>query len=126
MPYTRSRTTVLCLCCLLVAFTTAGCLEGSGVSNDEAKERALAAEAEHITAQLGNASCVESWGLASYAGVEKEAAIMNQTADGVYVEVTHPFWYSTEQEEADVGSDAQYYVTADTVQRVSGTNVSPC
>lgn len=122
---THSRTWLVLHACLVVILT-AGCLGGSAVPAEEAKERALAAEEAYITSQLENASCVESWGLTSYSGVEKEAAVTNQTAEGVYIQVTHPYWYGTEQVEADVGSDALYLVTPEEVQRLDGTHVSPC
>lgn len=126
MTYPRSRTKILCICCLLVVVSTAGCLGGSGVSNSDAKERVLAAEEEHITEQFENASCVESWSPISFVGLEKQAKVTNRTDEGVYVAVKHPYSYSTEQDEADVESDAQYLVTPDGVQRISGTTVSPC
>ena len=126
MANTRPRTVALCLCCLLVSLSVAGCLGGPGVSNGDAKERALSAEEDHIARQFENASCVEGWGLTSYAGVEEEATVTNRTADGVYVAVTHPYWYSTEDVEADVGSEARYLVTADATERIDGTEVSPC
>lgn len=120
------RTVALCLCCLLVSLPVAGCLGGSGVSNGDARERALSAEEDHIARQFENASCVEEWGLTSFVGVEAEASVTNRTADGVYVAVTHPYWYATEQEEADVGSNARYLVTDDATERLDGTEVSPC
>ncbi|QLG29685.1 hypothetical protein HUG10_18940 (plasmid) [Halorarum halophilum] len=126
MALPRSRGLLLCLCCLVVSATIAGCLGGAGVGDAEARERALAAEGDHIAEQLENATCVEGWGPTSYAGVEREATVTNRTADGVYVEVTHPYWYSTGRDEADVGSNARYLVTADAVRRVGGTDVSPC
>jgi hypothetical protein len=126
MANPRPRTAALCLCCLLVSPAIAGCLGGSGVPTDDAKERALSAEEDYITRQFENASCVEGWSLTSFVGVEEAATVTNRTADGVYVAVTHPYSYSTEQVEADVGSDARYFVTADTIERVDGTEVSPC
>lgn len=126
MADTGSRTAVLCLCCLLMLLPVAGCMGDSGVSKGAAKERALSAEEEHIAGQMENAPCVEGWGLTSYAGVEEEARVTNRTADGVYVAVTHPYAYSTAEVEADVGSDARYLVTEDAVERVGGTEVSPC
>ncbi|WP_224270498.1 hypothetical protein [Haloprofundus salinisoli] len=98
----------------------------SVVSDEEAKERALEAEKAHITEQLENASCVSGWGPTAPTGVEKRAVVIDRTADGVHVEVTHPYWYSTDDTEADVGSDARYAVTDETVRRVSGDDVAPC
>lgn len=96
------------------------------MTDEEAKERALTVEEDHITEQLENASCVSDWGLTAYGGIEENATVSNRTADGVRVEVTHPYWYSAEQDEVDGGSNALYLVTAETVQRNNGTDVSPC
>lgn len=126
MTSPRLQHAALWLCGLLVGLSVAGCLGGPAVTADDAKERALAAEGDDVTARLENASCVDGWGLTSYAGVERTATVTNRTADGVYVAVTQPYWYSTAREEADVGSEATYLVTADTVRRVDGTDVAPC
>ena len=98
----------------------------SGISNSDAKERALAAEERHITEQLENASCVESWSPISFVGLEEQATVTNRTDDGVYVVVNHPYSYSTAQVEADVESEAHYLVTSDDADRIRGTKVSPC
>lgn len=126
MTSPHSQTPLLSICCMLVVVSTAGCLGVSGVSNSDAKERALAAEEQHITKQLENASCVENWSLVSFVGLEKEASITNRTDEGVHVVVKHPYSYSTEQDEADHESEAHYLVSPDDVDRISGTKVSPC
>ena len=123
-----SRIGSLLLLALVVVL--AGCAGfggfGQAVTNEEARERALAAEKRHITDQLANASCVESWSPNSFVGIEREASVTNRTGGGVHVAVRHPYSYSTDQAEADVASDAVYLVTADDVDRLSGTTVSPC
>ncbi|WP_336024815.1 hypothetical protein [Halobellus salinisoli] len=111
---------------LVAMLLTAGCLGGSSITTNEAKERALAAEEAHVIDQFENASCVEDWGLESYTGVEREAAVINQTSAGVYVDVSQPFWYSTAETEADVGSEAKYLVSENETRRLDGTEVSPC
>lgn len=126
MADAHHRIAALCLCCLLACLPIAGCLGGPGVSSRDAKERALSAEEDHIARQFENATCVEDWGLTSYVGIEEEATVTNRTGGEAYVAVTHPYWYSTEEVEADVASDARYLVTADGVERVGGTDVSPC
>ncbi|MFW5919616.1 MAG: hypothetical protein ACOCSF_05390 [Halanaeroarchaeum sp.] len=40
--------------------------------------------------------------------------------------MTHPYWYGTDETEADGGSHALYLVTPDAVQRVRSDDVSPC
>lgn len=98
---------------------------GSG-SATKVKERALAAEEAYISEELENASCVDEWGLTDYGGWGKEATPINRSSDGVYVEVRHPYWFGTEELEADAGSEATYLVTDNGVQRLGGTKVSPC
>ncbi|PSP90219.1 hypothetical protein BRC90_01895 [Halobacteriales archaeon QS_4_69_34] len=99
----------------------------SNVSKDEAKERSLAAEAEYLTRQFQNATCLSAWDFGGT--VKKRATVTNRTADGVYVEVTHPYTYSKEfgrtDMVADVGTNALYVVTAESSRRVRGDNVSP-
>jgi len=120
------RTRLVVPYALVVILVTAGCLGGAAVSTDDARERALAAEEAYVTEQFGNASCVEDWGLESYTGVERAATVINRTSEGVYVEVSQPYWYSTAEVEADVGSEARYLVTENDTRRLSGTDVSPC
>lgn len=146
----RPRITVVLLCCLLSNPAIAGCLgvadvgdsdrtevgelngtetrgsDGTDVGDEEAKERALAAEEDYLTSQFENASCIEEWGLTAYGGIAENATISNRTVDGVYVEVTHPYWYGTGQDEVDYGSTALYLVTPDNVQRIDGDDISPC
>jgi len=124
----KSRTRTLLILASLVAF--AGCpgigSTGPDVTDEEARERALDAEKRHITEQLEDSSCVESWSLHSFVGLEEQATVTNRTDSGAHVAVKHPYSYSTKRDEADVESEANYLVTADDVNRVSGTNVSPC
>ena len=96
------------------------------ISNETVMERALAAEETYLEAAFRNASCVESWGTEATVGIDRGATVVNRTADGVYVEVTHPYWYGTDDTEADGGSNALYLVTSETVHRVRGDDVSPC
>ena len=95
---------------MLLAASTAGCLGGSEISGSDARERALAAEEQHIPDQLENASCVTGWSPTSFVGLEEQATVENRTNDGVYVVVKHPYSYSTDEVNADVGSEARYLV----------------
>jgi hypothetical protein len=123
----RSRAALLALA-VVVAIALAGCsgLGGPDVTDDAAKERALTAEEQYLTARFENASCVEDWGLQSFTGIDREATVVNRTTDGLYVDVTQPFWYSTAEVEADVSSEATYLVTRDDVARVAGREIKPC
>ncbi|MFC4449984.1 hypothetical protein [Halorussus aquaticus] len=117
--------------------TTAATISPGTVSDEAATERALAAEEAFLTERLGNASCLDDWGTYPTTA-QKRATVVERTADGVRVEVSHPFSYSTEQTEtegdsrtvslvtADGASRAVYLVTADDARRVSGDTISPC
>ncbi|WP_224450598.1 hypothetical protein [Haloprofundus salilacus] len=107
-------------------FGCLGVFQDGGVSDKDVKERALSAEERYVTTQLKNASCVNDWGLNSYIGFEKEAQVTNRSTDGVDVEVSQPYWYSTDEDDADTGSKATYFVTVEDIQRTSGDKVSPC
>lgn len=96
------------------------------ISEKEAEERALSAEEEYITNRFENASCVNEWGLNSYTGFEKDAKVTNRTTDGFEVAVSHPYWWSNNQTDADGGSKSRYLITAETTKRISGDEVSPC
>ena len=122
----RSRRAVHWICCLALCLAATGCLGGSGVTNADARARALAAEEAHVTQRLENASCVRDWGLTGYVGIEEEATVVERTTDGVRVSVTHPYWYSTNETEGDGGSRAVYLVTPKRVQRLNGDDVTPC
>jgi hypothetical protein len=101
-------------------------IPASELSDSEARERALAAEEQFLTERLRNAPCLTDWGT-SPTTASKRARVTERTAEGVSVDVTHPYWYSTERTEADVASNAVYLVTADSVRRVRGERVSvPC
>lgn len=95
------------------------------VSDADAKERALAAEEAYLTERLRSASCLSNWGTYPTTA-SKRATVADRTADGVRVEVVHPYSYSTDRTEADGASRAVYAVTADDAERVSGDAVSPC
>ena len=124
------RPTVAGVWCLLILFVSAsGCtaLSGDGdVSNETATDRALAAEEKYIETRLEGATCVDGWGFEDYVGWGEAATALNRSDGGVYVAVRHPFWYSTAELDADVGTEATYLVTADGARRVGGTEVSPC
>ncbi|WP_411966930.1 hypothetical protein [Haloferax sp. YSSS75] len=87
--------------------------------------RALAAEERYLESRLQNASCLLSWGTTATTASE-EATIVSRSDDGIVVDVTHPYWYSKEGEEADIVSEAFYLVNETGVERTSGDDVSPC
>ena len=95
------------------------------VSDSDAEARALAAEEAYLESRLQNASCLLSWGTTPTTA-SKEAMVVERSADGIVVDVRHPYWYSKEGEEADLSSHAFYLVTETSVERTSGDDVAPC
>jgi hypothetical protein len=100
-------------------------LNPSAVSNREAKKRALTAEGAYLESRLENASCLTEWGWYSPTS-EEQSKVTGRTADTVYVNVTHPYFYATDTDEADAVSTARYAVGVDSTERLSGDDVSPC
>jgi len=99
---------------------------GPTVNIPEAKDRALNAEKRHISDVMNNSSCVNSWSLKSFTGIEEDAELVNQSNGGVVIEVTLPLTYGTDVEEADSRSIATYLVTENSTIRLDGTLMSPC
>ncbi|WP_430506481.1 hypothetical protein [Haloparvum sp. PAK95] len=97
-------------------------LAPSIVTDEEAKERALNAEEKYLKDHLSNATCLNDWGTTPTTA-SKQATVTKRTAEKVFVEVTHPYWFSTNRSEADSSSEAVYTVTADTAERKSGDNI---
>lgn len=122
-------------------FVVSGCLGaplGTGVTDDEARDRALTAEESHIADSLQTASCLEDWGVGP-ATIRRSATVENRSGDGVSVDVTQPYWYEivhtraddagnsrTEVSHADAASEATYRVTGEEAVRVQGSTIEPC
>lgn len=102
----------------------AGCASpgGASISAEEAKQRALASEEEYVRHRLQNASGLDDWGTTGGTVTEK-ATVVNQSDGGYYVRVVHPYWFTEGSSHADLGTRAVYYVDADTVRRVEGSEV---
>jgi hypothetical protein len=96
------------------------------MSTANAKERALTAEERYLRSRLRNANCVDGWSLTSFVGLEQSATVTNRTAEGVTVEVSHPYSYRSSDVDADVESEARYLVTENETRRVDGPDVAPC
>lgn len=96
------------------------------MSNANAKERALTAEERYLRTRLEDATCVETWSLTSFVGLEQSATVTSRTSESVTVEVSHPYSFSSAERDADVGTEARYLVTPTETKRVDGTEVSPC
>lgn len=90
---------------------------------------ALAAEDEHVTAQLENQPCLTDWGIREGA-VTQRTEITGVSDGGVRVEVSLPYAYTTERDGetvvADSASEAVYEVTRTDMRRVRGDDISPC
>jgi hypothetical protein len=113
-------------CGVGVVLAVSGCVGSREMSNANAKERALTAEERYLRSRLENASCVETWSLTSFVSLEQSATVTNRTSEGVTVEVSHPYSFSSTDLEADVETDARYLVTPNETRRVDGTEVTPC
>lgn len=144
MPSPNTRRRLLSRSALALTTILTGCLTDSQsdtpsnrteLSEAEAKEQALHAEETYLERQLSNASCLDDWGTTSTTA-RKSATVTDQTAEGVRVEVVHPYWFTeTRTEEGsnksykshmDGGSHAQYLVAPEDIERLSGDPLSPC
>ena len=140
MPSTYTRRRLISSSALALTTILTGCLTDSpsnrtSLSDAEAKEQALQAEEAYLERQLSSASCLDDWGTTSTT-VRKSATVTDQPAEGVRVKVVHPYWFTKTRTEAgsnksikthaDGGSRAQYLVTPETIERLSGDSLSPC
>lgn len=116
-----------CLALVIATAALSGC--GGVLSADawapNATDRALTAEEAFVSERLANASCLESWGTDPTV-VDREATVADRTRDGVEVNVTQPYWYATERDEADDASRARFVVTRNDTERLDGDDVTPC
>lgn len=105
----------------------AGCpgLTDAGLTDDDAKQRALQAEETHLESQLRNASCLGDWGTNPTVTGE-EATVVNNTGSEAYVRVVHPYWTSRPAVETDGATESIYRVTQNTTERIDGDRLSPC
>jgi len=97
----------------------------AAVSDSDARIRALRAEEEFISENLRTAACVEEWGT-SETTAETNAEVTERTVDGVYVEIQHAYWATTDTSELDGVTSATYVVTKESTDRISGRGVSHC
>lgn len=95
------------LTALLVVIVLAGW--ALSVADGRAKERALDREAAFLESRLSNASCVDSYGTDATTDSER-ASVVGRGLDGWRVRVAHPYWYGTDEVEADTISEAVYVV----------------
>lgn len=102
-------------------------LPQSVLGNGTARTRALDAEEDYVTRRLRNADCVDSWGVYDAGGSRpKEATVLDRRAEGVVVNVTHPFWWGNERVDDDDFSKAAYRITTGDTHRISGRTIDPC
>ncbi|AUX08106.1 hypothetical protein AArcSl_0453 [Halalkaliarchaeum desulfuricum] len=93
------------------------------ISKDEAKKRAYEAEEEFVIEIVKNAECVTSDVGTGYPYTEF-TSIDDRTEEGVYVAVELPYWYKTGIAHVHTKTQATYFVTDDTVERVDGDEVT--
>ena len=96
------------------------------LSDENAREMALEAEKSHLESELRDAECLHSWGTDGSV-TPKEADAVCRSADGIHVDVVHPYWTSREEDDVlDAASDARYVVNEEETERVGGDAISPC
>lgn len=95
------------------------------LTNESAKAVALDYEEAYVHNRLRNASEVDSFGVRDGVVVSVEAAVLNESDGGVYVRVQMPYWWGNEDVDSDGGTNAVYFVSEETVERVRGDEVSP-
>ena len=96
------------------------------LSDENAREMALEAEKSHLESELRDAECLNSWGTDGSV-TPKEADAVCRSADGIHVDVVHPYWTSREEDDVlDTASDARYVVNEEETERVGGDAISPC
>ena len=129
MPPSFSRRHVLCSAGILTGIGLAGCLGGAisevYLTDGVAEQRAIEAEESYLVEKLESASCLTGWGTEETTA-QTTATVAERTAEGVVVEVTHAYWYSTDFVEADGASEARYVVTENEARRIQGDTISPC
>lgn len=119
-----NRRHVVALVVVLSMLAVAGvsAVDGDG----DAKERATSQEERYLEAELANASCVDSSGT-HVTTDQKRASVIEHQHNGTIVRVQHPYWYGTEDVEADARSEAVYVVDGDTVRLLRRTPLDlPC
>lgn len=95
------------------------------LTNETAKRVALDHEEAYVHDRLRTASDVRRFGVRENATTYVDAEVLNESDGGVYVRVHMPYSYSTDSVEADGSTDAVYFVSEETVERVRGDEVSP-
>ena len=129
MGPTLFRRDVICRSGILASIGLAGCLGGapgrSTPTDEGAEQRAIDAEETYLFERLRNASCLTGYGTMETTG-QTTATVSDRTTEGVVVEVTHAYWYRTEELESDGESEARYVVTSDEARRIDGDTISPC
>lgn len=101
------------LVAVLLVLAAAGVSSIDGTAN--ATERAMAQEETYLEAELANASCIDASG--TYATTDRRrASVVEHQHDGTIVRVEHPYWYGTDDVEADALSEAVYLVSEDAVR----------
>lgn len=96
------------------------------VTDRYAQRQALASEQAYLQSQLEQASCLTSSGTSETTG-RNQASVVGRSVDGLTVQVSHQYWYSTERISADAFSEAVYVVGVDSVRRVRGEPLNlPC
>lgn len=130
---------------LVVAVTLAGCAGGLGLADrpattadrmlypdppdeltsESAKAVALDYEEAYVHNRLRMASELTYFSVREGYVMSVESEVLNESDGGVYVRVQMPYSTGTEDSTGDGGTNAVYFVSEETVERVRGDEVSP-
>ena len=95
------------------------------LTNETAKAVALDHEEAYVHNRLRNASELTYFSVRAGYVMSVESEVLNESDGGVYVRVQMPYSTGTENSTGDGGTNAVYFVSEDTVERVRGDEVSP-
>lgn len=92
------------------------------ITNSTAKQVALDYEEVYIYNVLQQENYSE-WGVGNWN--DSSATVLNRTQNGIYVQVRMPYSYQYESGYVDGVSQATYFITTETIERVKGDGIDP-
>lgn len=95
------------------------------LTSESAKAVALDYEEAYVHNRLRMASELTYFSVREGYVMSVESEVLNESDGGVYVRVQMPYSTGTEDSTGDGGTNAVYFVSEETVERVRGDEVSP-